>query len=267
VLTIIPLFLIIGYIVFRGAPEVNGDLFLKRPVPQGQTGGGLGHAMLGSLYMVTTASVIAVPIGILAAVYLSEYRTHRLTKVIRFFTELLGGVPSIVIGIFAFSVIIYPPWSSQSGKFQAWAGIFALGVMMLPVVVRAAEEAMKLVPNSLRQASYALGATRAQTVLRVVIPAALPAIITGVLLAVGRIAGETAPLLLTARDSKFWPGPLTEKMASLPYYIYDYSKSAYAEEQHLAWGGAFVLLTFVVVLNVGIRVLAGKRVVSAARAE
>lgn len=266
-LTIIPLFLIIGYIVFRGAPEVSADLFLKRPVPQGQTGGGLGHAMLGSLYMVATASVLAVPVGILAAVYLTEYRTHRLTKAVRFFTELLGGVPSIVIGVFAFSVIIYPPWSSQSGKFSAWAGVFALGVMMLPVVVRATEEAMKLVPSSLRQASYALGATQAQTVLRVIIPAALPAIITGILLAVGRIAGETAPLLLTARDSKFWPGSLTEKMASLPYYIYDYSKSAYAEEQRLAWGGAFVLLTFVVVLNVGIRILAGKRIVSAARAE
>jgi len=267
VLTIVPLFLIIGYIVFRGAPEVNADLFLKRPVPQGQTGGGLGHAMLGSLYMVSTASAIAVPIGILAAVYLSEYRTHRLTRAVRFFTELLGGVPSIVIGIFAYSVIIFPPWSSQSGRFSGWAGVVALGVMMLPVVVRATEEAMKLVPNSLRQASYALGATQAQTVLRVIIPAALPAIITGILLAVGRIAGETAPLLLTARDSKFWPSSLNEKMASLPYYIYDYSKSAYAEEQRLAWGGAFVLLAFVVVLNVGIRVLAGKRLVSAARAE
>jgi phosphate transport system permease protein len=267
VLTIVPLFLIIGYIVFRGAPEVDGNLFARRPVPQGETGGGLGHAMLGSFYMVAIASALAVPVGILAAVFLAEYRTHPLTRPVRFFTELLGGVPSIVIGIFAFSVIIYPPWSSSSGKFSAWAGIFALGVMMLPVVVRAAEEAMKLVPNSLRQASYALGATQAQTVLRVIIPAALPAIVTGILLAVGRIAGETAPLLLTARDSKFWPGPLTEKMASLPYYIYDYSKSAYAEEQRLAWGGAFVLLTFVVVLNVGIRVLAGKRLVSAARAD
>jgi phosphate transport system permease protein len=266
-LTIVPLFLIIGYIVFRGAPEVDQNLFLHRPVPQGESGGGLGHAMLGSLYMVAIASVLAVPVGILAAVFLSEYRTHPLTRPVRFFTELLGGVPSIVIGIFAYSVVIYPPWASHSHGFSAWAGIFALGVMMLPVVVRATEEAIKLVPGSLRQASYALGATRAQTVLRVIIPAALPAIITGVLLAVGRITGETAPLLLTARDSKFWPGALTEKMASLPYYIYDYSKSAYAEEQRLAWGGAFVLLAFVMLLNVGIRLLAGKRLVSAARAD
>ena len=267
VLTIVPLFLIIGYITLRGAPEVSLDLFRHGPAPQGETGGGLGHAMLGSLYMVGIASILAVPVGILAAVFLSEYRTHPLARPVRFFTELLGGVPSIVIGIFAYSVVIYPPWASHSYGFSAWAGIFALGVMMLPVVVRAAEEAMKLVPGSLRQASYALGASQAQTVLKVILPAALPAIVTGVLLAVGRITGETAPLLLTARDSKFWPGSLGEKMASLPYYIYDYSKSASIEEQRLAWGGAFVLLTFIIVLNVGIRVLAGKRVVSAARAD
>lgn len=266
VLTIIPLFLIIGFIVFNGLPEVDQNLFLKRPVPQGESGGGLGHAMLGSLYMVSIASAFAVPIGILAAIFLAEYRDP-LTKPIRFMTELLGGVPSIVIGIFAYSVIIYPPWADKSGKFSAWAGIFALGVMMLPVVVRATEETLKLIPNSLRHASYALGASKAQTILRVIVPAALPAIITGVLLAMGRIAGETAPLLLTARDSLFWPGSLGEKMASLPYYIYEYSKSADAGQQRLAWGGAFVLLAFVVILNVSVRLVAGKRVVSAARAE
>jgi phosphate transport system permease protein len=267
VVTIVPLFLIIGYITLRGAPEVDTNLFVHSPAPQGDPDGGLGHAMLGSFYMVSLASLLAVPIGVLAAIFLSEYRAHKLTRPVRFFTELLGGVPSIVIGIYAYSVVIYPPWASKSHGFSAWAGIFALGVMMLPVVVRATEEAIKLVPGSLRQASYALGATQAQTVLRVVLPAALPAVITGVLLAVGRIVGETAPLLLTARDSKFWPGSLSEKMASLPYYIYDYSKSASAEEQRLAWGAAFVLLTFIIVLNVGIRVLSGKRVVAAARGD
>ncbi|HVK07174.1 MAG TPA: phosphate ABC transporter permease subunit PstC [Gemmataceae bacterium] len=266
-LTIVPLFLIIGYIVYRGAPEVSRNLFLERPAPMGETGGGLGHAMLGSLYMVSIASLIAIPVGILAAVFLSEYKTSPLAHPVRFVTELLGGVPSIVIGIFAYSVVINPPWASRSGTFSAWAGIFALGVMMLPVVVRATEEALKLVPGSLRQASYALGASQAQTVLRVLIPAALPAIITGVLLAMGRIAGETAPLLLTARDSRYWPGSLGEKMASLPYYIYDYSRYPPGEEQRLAWGGAMVLLSFVVVLNVGIRLLAGKRLVSASRAD
>jgi phosphate transport system permease protein len=267
VVTVVPLFLILGYIVFRGAPEVSGELFTRRPAPPGEPGGGLGHAMLGSLYMVLLASAFAVPIGILAAVYLSEYRTHWPTRPIRFVTELLGGVPSIVIGIFAFSMGAFIPWADRQPGFSAWAGVFALGVMMLPIVVRATEESLKLVPGSLRQASYALGATRAQTVLRVVIPAALPAIVTGVLLAMGRIAGETAPLLLTARNSVFWPGPLTDKMASLPYYIYDYSTSPYDERRQLAWAGAFVLLTFVVALNVGIRLLAGKRMVSAARAD
>jgi phosphate transport system permease protein len=267
-LTIVPLFLILGYIIFRGAPAVDGALFTERPPPPPYTkSGGLGHAMLGSLVMVSLASFFAVPIGLLAAIYLSENRTLWISKPIRFMTELLGGVPSIVIGIFAYSVVVYPPWADASSGFSAWAGIFALGVMMLPVVVRATEEALNLVPGSLRQASYALGATQTQTVIRVIVPAAMPAIVTGVLLAMGRIAGETAPLLLTARDSKYWPGPLDESMASLPFYIYDFSTSAYPELQRLAWGGAFVLLAFVVVLNVSIRLLAGKRVVSAARAE
>jgi phosphate transport system permease protein len=182
-------------------------------------------------------------------------------------TELLGGVPSIVIGIFAYSVVVYPPWAAHSHGFSAWAAVFALAVMMLPVVVRSTEEALRLVPESLRQASYALGATQAQTVVRVLLPAALPAVTTGVLLAMGRIAGETAPLLLTARGSQFWSTTLDEKVATLPYYIYQYSQSSYATEQRLAWGGAAVLLVFVVLLNVGIRVLAGRRVVAAARAD
>jgi phosphate transport system permease protein len=223
--------------------------------------------MVGSLIVVGLASAFAVPVGILAAVFLSEYRTSRLAGPIRFMTELLGGVPSIVIGIFAYSVVIYPPWAAHSHGFSAWAAVFALAVMMLPVVVRTTEESLRLVPESLRQASYALGATQAQTVIRVLLPAALPAITTGVLLAMGRIAGETAPLLLTARGSQFWPSSLDEKIATLPYYIYQYSQSSYATEQRLAWGGAVVLLVFVVLLNVGIRVLAGRRVVSAARAD
>jgi phosphate transport system permease protein len=266
-LTVVPLFLILGYILFRGLPQVDLNLFTQRPAPPGQPGGGLGHAMVGSLIIVGLASALAVPLGILAAVYLSEYRTSRLARPIRFMTELLGGVPSIVIGIYAYSVVIYPPWASHSHGFSAWAAIYALAVMMLPVVVRTTEESLRLVPDSLRQASYALGATQAQTVIRVLLPAALPAITTGVLLAMGRIAGETAPLLLTARGSQFWPSTLNEKVATLPYYIYQYSQSSYATEQRLAWGGAVVLLVFVVLVNVGIRLLAGRRVVAAARAE
>jgi phosphate transport system permease protein len=269
-MAIIPLFLILGYILFRGAPAIDADLFTKRPAaPPFRDGhaGGLGHAMLGSLIMVSLATVFAVPVGILAAVFLSENRTRWSSRPIRFATEVLGGVPSIVIGVFAYSVIVYPPWASTSNGFSAWAGIFALGVMMLPVVVRATEESLNLVPTSLRHASYALGATQSQTVIRVIGPAALPAIVTGVLLAVGRIAGETAPLLLTARDSKYWPGPLDGSMASLPYYIYDFSTSSYQDLQNLAWGGALVLLAVVIVLNVAVRLVAGRRVVAAAHAE
>jgi phosphate transport system permease protein len=266
-LTVVPLFLILGYILYRGAPQVDANLFIHRPAPPGEPGGGLGHAMLGSLIIVGLASAFSVPLGILAAVFLSEYRTSPLVGPIRFLTELLGGVPSIVIGIYAYSMVIYPPWAAHSHGFSAWAAIFALGVMMIPVVVRTTEESLRLVPDSLRQASYALGATRAQTATRVLLPAALPANTTGVLLAMGRIAGETAPLLLTARGSVFWPTSLNEKMATLPYYIYQYSQSPYPTEQRLAWGGAVVLLVFVVLLNVGIRVLAGRRGVAAARAD
>jgi phosphate transport system permease protein len=265
-LTVVPLFLILGYILYRGLPQVDLNLFTKLPPARGETDGGLGHAMVGSLIVVGLAALFAVPVAVLAAVFLSEYRTSRLAKPIRFMTEVLGGVPSIVIGIYAYSVVVYPPWASHSHGFSAWAAIYALGVMMLPVVVRTTEESLRLVPDSLRQASYALGATRAQTAARVLIPAALPAITTGVLLAMGRIAGETAPLLLTARGSQFWPRSLDEKVATLPYYIYQYSTSI-PTEQRLAWAGAVVLLVFVVVLNVAVRLLAGRRVVAAARAE
>src|SRR5262249_772459 len=155
----------------------------------------------------------AVPLGILTAVFLAEFHNHRLTSTVRFVTELLGGVPSIVIGIFVYILLVVPPWMDRPLGFSAWAGAVSLAVMMLPVVIRSAEEAMKMVPRSLREASYALGGSQWQTVIRVVIPAALPTIITGVLLAMARVAGETAPLLLTARGSKFWPRSLSEPTA------------------------------------------------------
>jgi phosphate transport system permease protein len=187
---------------------------------------------------------------------------------VRFVTELLGGVPSIVIGIFAYALLVAPSYGTgRPLGFSGWAGAFALAVMMIPIVVRSAEESMKLVPESLRQASYALGANRAQTTVRVILPAALPAIITGVFLAVGRIAGETAPLLLTAGGNHFWPQSLAEPTAFLPGYIYKYSTSQYEDAQRQAWAGALVLLAVVMLLNVGIRLVAGKRVVAASRAD
>jgi phosphate transport system permease protein len=265
--TVIPLFLILGYIGYRGISALDLKFFTQLPKPPGQLGGGLGHALVGSGVIVLVASLLAVPVGVLAAVFLHEYGNNPLTKPVRFITEILGGVPSIVIGIFAYAVLVRPPWTSEPYGFSAWAGIFALGVMMLPVIVRTSEEAMKLVPSALRQASYALGATQWQTVLRVILPASLPAIITGVLLSMARIAGETAPLILTVAGSNFWPRSLDERTPFLPGYIYEYSKSADPEQARQAWAAALVLLSAVLLMNIGIRIAAGRRVVSASRAD
>jgi phosphate transport system permease protein len=185
-----------------------------------------------------------------------------LTHAIRFVAELLGGVPSIVIGIFAYAVVV-----RTTGSFSGWAGAFSLAVMMLPIVVRATEESLKLVPNSLRTASLALGASQRQTVSLIVLPAALPAIVTGVFLAIGRIAGETAPLLLTAYGSNFWPRSPGDRTPFLPKYIYNYSTSGYPDWERQAWAAAFVLLAVVMILNVGIRMLAGRRLVAASNAD
>ncbi|MCZ2340838.1 MAG: phosphate ABC transporter permease PstA [Bacteroidales bacterium] len=268
IITVTPLFLILGYITMKGIGGVDLNLFIH--LPNDRVARGLGHAMLGSVILVTLASLFAVPIGILAAILLSEYRTYRFVGPIRFVAELLGGVPSIVMGVFAYAVLVYPLWSDKAWGFSAWAGAFSLGVMMLPVVIRASEEAMQLVPRGLREASFALGATRRQTALGVVLPAALPAVITGVLLAVGRIAGETAPLLLTAQGSNFWmrgTRDLSGPTPSLPYYIYNYSTNPNQDDIRLAWAGAFVLIVVVLMLNVGTRLIAGTRQIAASRAD
>jgi phosphate transport system permease protein len=219
-------------------------------------------AIYGSLLLVGLATAFAVPIGLLAAIYLAEYRSGRLGSAVRFIGELLGGVPSIVIGIFAYTVLVIP-----LGHFSAWAGGFALGVMMLPIVMRASEEALKLVPHSIRHASYALGASHSQTVLRVSVPAALPAIITAVFLGIARVAGETAPLLLTASGNQFWPNSPNDPTPSLPMYIFTYAVSPYEDWHRQAWAAALVLLLFIMVLNFGVRLATGKRVLLASHAD
>ncbi len=290
VLTVGPLFLILGSITWRGAAALETTLFTERawpgipnpafakyqageppaakPRPGRPARGGVGHAMLGSLMIVSIATALAVPVGLLAAVYLAEARRSRVANAVRFVTELLGGVPSIVIGIFGYALLVYPFWlGGRAWGASGVAGAVTLAIMMIPILVRSAEESMKLVPASLRQASYALGASRMQTTLRVVLPASLPAIVTGVFLAVGRIAGETAPLLLTAGNTDHWPGSPTDPTPFLPYYIYTYSRSSLIDEQQKAWAATLVLLAVVMLLNVGIRLLAGKRVVAASAAD
>jgi phosphate transport system permease protein len=262
VLTLGPLFLILGYLTYLGAGAINWDLFTRLPTPPGEPGGGLAHAMYGSAMLVGLATLFAVPIGILGAIYLAEYRKGPLVGTVRFIGELLGGVPSIVVGVFAYAIIVLP-----MGHFSGWAGAFALAFMMIPIVLRSSEESLKLVPQSLRNASYALGAAQWQTVLRVTVPAALPAIITGVFLGIARIAGETAPLLLTAFNSQYWPRSPNDPTPFLPYYIYYYSRSAWPDWERQAWAAAFVLLTVVMALNVGIRLLTGRRAILASRAD
>lgn len=266
VLAVGPLFLILGYIAYMGAGQVTSAFFTNLP---NDTPPGLYHSLVGSLTLVGLATAFAVPVGLLAAVLLSEDRRHPLAGPVRFVAEMLGNVPSIVVGVFAFAVLVYPFWLSPGQRgwgYSAWAGAFALAVMMLPVVIRSAEESMRMVPGGLREASLALGATRRRTVLRVVIPAALPAIVTGVLLAVGRVAGETAPLILTARGSQYLARTLSDPTPSLPYYVYDFATKPDEARKNLAWAGAFVLVVVVLCLNVGVRLLAGKRT-SPARAD
>jgi phosphate transport system permease protein len=262
VCTIGPLFLILGYLVYEGLDALNTNFFIKLPAPVGEMGGGMANALYGSGLLILLASLFAVPVGVLAAIYLAEYRSSRLGPAVRFIGELLGGVPSIVIGIFAYTLVVVP-----MGHFSGWAGAFALGVMMIPIVMRASEESLKLVPVSLRNASYSLGANHWQTVLRVTVPAALPAIITAVFLAIARIAGETAPLLLTASSNQYWPASPNDFTPSLPVYIFTYAVSPYPDWHRQAWAAALVLLLGVMLLNFGIRFLTGRRLLLASRAD
>jgi phosphate transport system permease protein len=262
VFTVGSLVVILGYLVYHGIGALNGDFFVKLPAPVGEEGGGMANALYGSAMLVGLATLFAVPLGVLAAIYLAEYRSDWLGPTVRFIGELLSGVPSIVIGIFAYVLVVRP-----LGHFSGWAGAFALGVMMLPIVMRGSEEALKLVPRSIRDASYALGASQYQTVLRVIVPAALPAIITAVFLAIARIGGETAPLLLTASSNQFWPTSPNDFTPSLPVYVFTYAVSPYPDWHRQAWAAALVLLAAVMLLNIGIRLLTGKRVLRASQAE
>jgi phosphate transport system permease protein len=262
IVTIAPLFFILTNLIVQGVGSLDWNFFTRIQVPVGETGGGLANAIVGTLMLVGLATVFAVPIGLLAAIYLAEYRSDRLGPTVRFIAELLGGVPSIVVGIFAYYLVVKP-----LAHFSAWAGSFALAVMMIPIVLRASEEALKLVPRAIRNASVALGASQYQTILRIVVPAALPAIITAAFLSIARIAGETAPLLLTAFGNKFWPRSPNDACPSLPVSIYNYALSPFEDWHRQAWAGALVLLVTVMILNVGVRLATGKRVLLASRAE
>jgi phosphate transport system permease protein len=256
---LVPLAFILFYVIAQGFRSISWSFLTEMPKPVGEPGGGMANAIVGSLLVIGIASVGAVPIGIAAGIYLSEYR-DRLASAIRFATDVLNGVPSIVIGIFAYAVAVLP-----MRHFSGLAGGFALGVMMLPVIVRTTEELLKLVPDTLREGALALGATRARSTLTVVLPAALPGIITGVLVAVARIAGETAPLLFTAFNNRFFTTDVRQPISTLTVQVFTYAISPYEEWHRQAWAGALLLILLILTFSIVAR-LATRRLERMTRA-
>ena len=247
-IAILPLLLILWHLVRQGAATVGWQFFTHMPKPAGESGGGMGNAIVGTGIIVAIASAIGLPIGIFAGLYLAEQRTARLATAVRFLSDVLNGLPSIVLGIFAWGMLVKP-----FKHYSALAGGMALAAMMIPLVTRATEEMIRLVPVSMREAALALGYTKWRTSLGIVLRTALPGIVTGALIAVARIAGETAPLIFTAFGNSFWSLSLTKPIAALPMQIYNYATSPYDDWHAQAWAGALVLLGLVFVISIAAR--------------
>jgi phosphate transport system permease protein len=252
-LALVPLAFILFFVVSQGVQSLSVDFFTHNPRPVGETGGGMANAIVGTLMLTGLAAAMAVPIGILSGVYLSEYRGSRFASGVRFAADTLNGVPSIVIGVFAYGVVVLP-----LGHFSTLAGGFALGVMMIPIIARTTEELLLLVPNALREGALALGATRGRAVFSVIVPAALPGIITGVVLALARIAGETAPLLFTSFNNAFFSTSLTQPISSITVQVFTYAISPYEDWHRQAWAGALVLVTIVLLCSLAARIAASR---------
>jgi phosphate transport system permease protein len=250
VLTLSALAFILGYLVYQGGSSVDLAFFTRLPAPVGESGGGMANALLGSAKLLVLAAAIGIPLGILAGVYIAEFARPTAAFALRYVTDLLNGVPSIVIGIVAYTLVVLP-----MRRFSTLAGGVALGVMLVPIVVRGTEEFLRAVPESLREASLALGAPRWVTISRVVLPAAAHGILTAVMLGLARVAGETAPLLFTALNNRFWSPGWTEPTASLPVMIFTYAIAPYEDWHRQAWAAALVLLVFVLMANVAARLL------------
>lgn len=248
IITIVPLLYIFFYTTASGFKFLSLDFITEMPKPVGETGGGMYNAIVGTLILIGISSVIGIPIGILAGIYVAEYSGGLFSNIVKFVTDVLSGIPSIVIGIFAYTIVVMP-----MGGFSALSGGIALGIIMIPTVIRITEEMLKLVPQSIREASLALGISRWKTTLNIVLKTAMSGIITGILLAIARIAGETAPLLFTAFGNQFFSTSLDEPIASLPIQIYNYAKSPYTDWHEQAWAGALILILLVFVINLIVR--------------
>ena len=239
------LFFILGYLVYRGGTSINWDFFTKLPTPVGETGGGMANAIVGSAKLLLLASLIGVPIGFFGAIYLAEFSGSKTAFVVRYAADLLNGVPSIVIGLFAFALVVHP-----FKHFSTIAGSVALGLMMIPITLRSTEEFLLGVPRTLREAAMALGASKWKTIATVIVPAAYRGILTAILLAFARVAGEAAPLLFTAFGNRYWSPGWNQPIESLPHMVYIYALSPYEDWQRQAWAAGLVLLGLILMVNI-----------------
>lgn len=239
------LFFILGYLLFNGGTSINWAFFTKLPKPVGEAGGGMANAIVGSAKLLAAASLFGVPIGFLGGVYLAEFSGAKMAWVVRYAADLLNGVPSIVIGIFAYSLVVLP-----FKHFSTLAGAFALGLMMIPITLRSTEEFLNSVPRMLREGAMALGASKWKTIATVIVPAAYRGILTAILLALARVAGETAPLLFTAFGNRFWSQGWDQPTASLPVMIFTYAVAPYEDWHRQAWAAGLVLLALILIINI-----------------
>jgi phosphate transport system permease protein len=247
------LIFILGYLVYYGGRDINWAFFTQLPKPVGEVGGGMANAIVGSGKILFLAAVTGIPFGLIGGIYLAEYGGKTFSFLVRYTADLLNGVPSIVMGIFIYTIVVLP-----MKKFSALAGGLALGVMLVPIVLRSTEQFLRAVPVSLREGSMALGARKWRTILTVVIPAAYKGITTGILLALARVAGETAPLLFTSLGNPFWSRGWNDATDTLPVVIYHYALSPYDDWHRQAWAAGFVLLGFVLLINIGAKLILAK---------
>jgi phosphate transport system permease protein len=256
VFTLGVLFFILGYVTVHGISSLDWNFFTKLPKPVGETGGGMANAIVGTLKLVLVAACVGLPVGILGGVYLAEFGANALGFMVRYAADVINGVPSIVVGIFAYTLVVLP-----MKHFSALAGGVALGVMLIPIAVRSTEEFLRLVPRSVREAALALGVPEWKVTTHVVIPTAFRGLLTGVLLNLSRISGETAPLLFTAFGNRYWSNGLLNPISSLPVMIFTYAVSPYEDWHRQAWAAALVLMMLVLITNVGARLIMRRGVV------
>lgn len=254
-LVLTPLVLVLAFLAQTGLSALNWDFFTKLPGAAGEPGGGMANAIAGTLTLIALAACLGIPIGVLGGTFLSEYPQTRLSRIARFAADVMNGIPSIVMGLFAYVLIVL-----SMRRFSALAGGVALGVMLIPTVMRTTEEVVRLVPQSVREAALALGIPQWKTTVRVVLPTATAGIVTGIMVALARIAGETAPLLFTAFGNRFWSRNILQPIAALPLQIFAYAISPFDDWHRQAWAGALVLVAIVLVVNVGARYAASRQV-------